>query len=77
MIDHELKEVDSLLADTNRQRLRAIGVASIEDPKRLSKLIAVEGWQPVDTKIRVTNVAKLVGTLGGKQLYGDNSWVFG
>lgn len=75
MIDNELKEVDSLLVDTNRQRLKAIGVASIEDPKRLSKLIAVEGWQPVDTKIRVTNVAKLVGSLGGKQLYGDNSIV--
>lgn len=72
MIDNELKEVDSLLTDTNRQRLKAIGVASIEDPKRLSKLIAVEGWQPIDTKIKVTNVAKLVGSLGGKQLYGEN-----
>lgn len=75
MIDNELKEVDSLLVDTNRQRFKAIGVASIEDPKRLSKLIAVEGWQPIDTKIKVTNVAKLVGSLGGKQLYGDNSTV--
>lgn len=75
MIDNELKEVDSLLVDTNRQRLKAIGVASIEDPKRLSKLIGVEGWQPIDTKIKVTNVAKLVGSLGGKQLYGDNSIV--
>lgn len=75
MIDNELKEVDSLLVDTNRQRLKAIGIASIEDPKRLSKLITVEGWQPIDTKIKVTNVAKLVGSLGGKQLYGDNSIV--
>lgn len=75
MIDNELKEVDSLLVDTNRQRLKAIGIASVEDPKRLSKLIAVDGWQPVDTKIKVTNVAKLVGSLGGKQLYGDNSIV--
>lgn len=72
MIDNELKEVDSLLVDTNRMRLKANGVASIEDPKRLSKLIAVEGWHPVDTKIKVTDVAKLVGSLGGKQLYGDN-----
>lgn len=75
MINNELKEVDSLLVDTNRQRLRAIGVASIEDPIRLSKLIGVEGWKPVDTKIKVTNVAKLVSSLGGKQLYGDNSIV--
>lgn len=72
MIDNELKEVDSFLVDTNRQRLKASGVASIEDPKRLSRLIAVDGWQPVDTKIRVSNVAKLVGSLGGTQLYGEN-----
>ncbi len=72
MIDTELKEVDSLLSDTNRQRLQAIGIASIEDPKRLSKLITVDGWQPVDTKIKVTNVAKLANSLGGNQLYGEN-----
>jgi len=75
MIDRELKGVDSLLADTNRKRLNAIGVASIEDPARLSKLITVENWQPVDTKIKVSNVAKLVGNLGGKALYGDNAIV--
>jgi hypothetical protein len=75
MIDNELKEVDSLLADSNRKRFNAIGVASIEDPKRLSKLITVDKWQPVDTKIKVSNVAKLVGSLGGKQLYGDNALV--
>lgn len=72
MIDRELKEVDSLLLDTHRQRLRASGIASIEDAKRLSKLITVEGWQPIDTKIKVTNVAKLVSNLGGEQLYGAN-----
>ncbi len=75
MIDNELKEVDSLLIDTARQRLKAIGVASIEDSKRLSKLITVEKWQPIDTKIKVTNVAKLVANLGGEQLYGNNSIV--
>jgi hypothetical protein len=72
MIDNELKEVDSLLTDSNRMRLNAIGVTSVEDPKRLSRLIAVKDWQPVDTKIKVTDVAKLVGNLGGKQLYGEN-----
>ncbi|MGG4093469.1 HD domain-containing protein [Paenibacillus lautus] len=72
LIDSELREVDSLLADTNRQQLRAIGVASISNLERLSKLITVDGWQPVDTKINVGNVAKLVKQLGGEQLYGSN-----
>jgi Histidine kinase-, DNA gyrase B-, and HSP90-like ATPase len=75
MIDYELKEVDSLLADSNRIRLNAVGVVSIEDPKRLSKLITVQGWQHVDTKIKVSNVAKLVSCLGGEQLYGNNALV--
>ncbi len=72
MIDKELKEVDSLLTDTNKPRLQAIGVASIDEPSRLSKLVTVSGWQPIDTRIKVTNVAKLVGNLGGSQLYGEN-----
>lgn len=72
MIDKELKEVDSLLTDTNRPRLQAIGVASIDEPSRLSRLVTVNGWQPIDTRIKVTNVAKLVGSLGGSQLYGEN-----
>ncbi|QXP52858.1 ATP-binding protein [Cellulophaga sp. HaHa_2_1] len=72
MIDKELKGVDSLLTDTNRPRLQAIGVASIDEPSRLSKLVTVNDWQPVDTKIKVSNVAKLVGNLGGSQLYGEN-----
>lgn len=75
MIDTELKEVDSLLADTNRPRLNPRGVASIESPHRISKLIKVDGWSPIDTQIKVTNVAKLVNTLGGKYLYGDNATI--
>lgn len=75
MIDQELKDVDSLLTNTNRQRFKAIGVASIDDIARLSKLITVDKWQPIDTKIKVTNVAKLVNSLGGKQLYGENNVV--
>lgn len=75
MIDRELQDVDSLLIDLNRDRLKAVGVASIEDPQRLSKLITVDKWHPIDTKIKVGNVAKLVNNLGGKQLYGENASV--
>ncbi|MBE9592617.1 MAG: ATP-binding protein, partial [Proteobacteria bacterium] len=49
MIDHELRNVDSLLTDTNRQRLAARGVSNVEEPKRLVKSIPTEGWEPVDT----------------------------
>lgn len=75
MIDEELNLVDSLLIDTNRKRLNASGVSAIEDPKRLSKLISVQGWQPININVKVSNVAKLVGCIGGSQLYGENLMV--
>ena len=72
MIDKELREVDALLLSKHKLPLEAIGISSVEDTKRLSKLITVQDWQPIDTKIRVNNVSKLVNTIGGSQLYGDN-----
>ena len=74
-VDKELKDVDSLLSDTNRHRLIATGITAIDDIEKLSKLISVEGWHPVDVKIRVSNIAKLVSTLGGEQLYGNDMLV--
>ncbi len=73
MVDRELRDVDVLLADSRRTRLAATGVVYAEEPKRLAKLIPTEGWQPVDTRVRVTAVASLVSTLGGAALYGKNS----
>lgn len=72
MIDKELRDVDSILGDSHRPRLKAKGVAAINDINLLSRLIGTESWVPVDTKIHVGNVAKLVKSLGGEQLYGKN-----
>lgn len=72
MIDRELKEVDSFLKSTGKQCFNADGVSSIEDPDRLKNYITVNEWQPVDTRIKVSNIAKLVENLGGEQLYGKN-----
>ncbi|MCD4846236.1 MAG: ATP-binding protein, partial [Methanosarcinales archaeon] len=75
MIDHELRNVDSLLTDKNRQRLAARGVSNVEEPKRLVKSIPTEGWEPVDTQVKVSAVATLINNLGGEQLYGKNELV--
>lgn len=72
MVDRELRQVDSLLADTRRPRFAARGVSHIEDPARMSKVIGTAGWEPVDAQIRVGNVARLVASLGGQNLYGHN-----
>ncbi len=75
MVDHELREVDALLADTGRERLAARSVAGAEEAMRLAEFVRTEGWLPVDTKIRVTDVASLVEKLGGRSLYGDDPTV--
>lgn len=72
MIDKELRDVDSILGETQRPRFKAKGVAAINNIRVLSRLIGVNSWFPVDTKIHVGNVAKLVKNLGGEQLYGRN-----
>jgi hypothetical protein len=38
-------------------------------------LIKTEGWKPVDTQIRISEVADLVAKLSGKELYGDRTEV--
>lgn len=72
-IDSELRRVDSLLTDMNRERFAARGVSQAEEPSRLSQLIKTNGWKPVDTRIQVSAVADLVAKLGGQQLYGNNA----
>jgi len=60
------------LAESNRQRLNVIAVANIEDPKRFANLVTVKDWQPVNTEIKVGDVARLVTRLGGVELYGKD-----
>ncbi len=75
MIDAELKNVDSLLFEHNIEEFGVISVYGIDSIDQIQKCIMVDGWKPVDTSIKVNNVAKLVRTLGGRQLYGDDNWV--
>jgi hypothetical protein len=75
MVDRELHAVDSLLADLGRPRLAVHGVAGVEDPLRLVRLIPTEGWLPVDTRVKVSDIPSLLKRLGGEQLYGENPGV--
>lgn len=72
MVDGELRNVDALLASTNRRRFSARRVEGAESPRALARFIQTHGWEPVDTQIRVSDVPGLVRMLGGKQLYGDD-----
>ena len=74
-LDRELTGVDSVLADSNRPRFLVRGVQGAEDAFRLSKWIQTEAWVPVDTRVKVTDVAELASRLGGAQLYGRDKLV--
>lgn len=69
-VDRELRDIDSLFRETHREPLQAQGVAGIEDSRRLTKYIPTKDWVPVDTRVRVNDVASLVGRFGGAELFG-------
>lgn len=72
MVDDELRQVDSILSDSNKPRLAARGVSRIESPSALVDVIPTQGWLPVNAQVKVTDVAALARNIGGEQLYGDD-----
>lgn len=75
MIDLELYHVDSILHSNNRIRFSAKGVAGVDHLRSIERLLPTSGWEPVDAQLHVGNITKLVESLGGPQLYGDNAFV--
>jgi hypothetical protein len=75
MVDAELRQVDNLSADLNRDRFAARGVLGAEHPELLANYIPTEGWLPVDASVKATDIATLVQKLGGHELYGDDGTV--
>ncbi len=73
--DRELRQVDTLLAEKSLQRLAARRVAGIETPERMIHYVPTEGWSPVDAFVHVSDLPKLVKSLGGKELYGNDTTV--
>ena len=41
----------------------------------MARYVPVSGWHPIETRVRVSDIPKIVGTLGGEKLYGDNPMV--
>ena len=73
MINQELLAVDSLFNNNGIDPLGVFCVKNIDSPESLSKSIKTDGWLPIDSKIRVSNVSGLINSLGGKALYGNTS----
>ena len=72
-LDIEIRQIDSALLQKGKKSFGCISVYCIDNLYDFSKQIEVEGWKPIDAKIRATNVAHLVKTLGGEYLYTKNN----
>ena len=70
-VDRELHEVDLLLQERGRGQFKARRVRGANSPEALATTVRTRGWRPVETHIRVSDVSRLVETLGGETLYGN------
>ena len=75
-LDRELKRCDATLrAARGAPRLPFAfnAVAGAGNPRELARHVETEGWEPTDSTVHVSDVASLVGRLGGEQLYGADA----
>ncbi|MCA9423174.1 MAG: ATP-binding protein, partial [Nitrospira sp.] len=68
-------DVDLLLRMKRREVLKASRVKGIGSPEALAKTVQTRGWRPVDARIKVSDVPRIVESLGGSKLYGDDPFV--
>lgn len=74
-VDRELRDVDLLLQSKGGEVLKARRVKGAGSPEILSRTVQTRGWRPVDARLQVSDVPRIVETLGGSKLYGDDPTV--
>jgi hypothetical protein len=74
-VDRELHDVDLLLRNRGREVLKARRVKGAGSPEMLARTVETAGWRPVDARLQVSDVPRIVENLGGSKLYGDDPTV--
>ena len=74
-VDRELRDVDLLLQGHRPQILKARRVKGAGSPEILARSVQTRDWRPVDARLQVSDVPRIVEHLGGSKLYGDNPTV--
>lgn len=72
MANGELQAADAMLRDFQLPPFAVRRIRGADSPLRLAEHVRVSGWQPVPAEVKITDVAKVVGTFGGQQLYGND-----
>ena len=74
-VDRELLDIDLLLQSRGREILKARRVKGAGSPEILARSVQTRDWRPVDARLQVSDVPRIVENLGGSKLYGDNPTV--
>ncbi|WP_226366624.1 ATP-binding protein [Pseudonocardia sp. ICBG162] len=74
-VDGEFRRADSLLHDLDVPSFPVTGVTGVETPERFRRSIPTDGWVPIDARLRVSDIPRLVQQIGGEALYGDQPHV--
>lgn len=74
-VDRELRDVDLLLQSRGREVLKARRVKGVGSPEILARSVETRGWRPVDARLQVSDVPRIVENLGGSKLYGNDPTV--
>lgn len=74
-VDRELHDVDLLLQVRGKEVLKARRVKGAGSPEILARSVQTRGWRPVDARLQVSDVPRIVENLGGSKLYGNDPTV--
>jgi hypothetical protein len=75
MVNSELQNTGALLKSLGLNGLAASQVRGVSSPSSLAKLIKTDQWTPINSTVRISDVPKIVETLGGAKLYGQDESV--
>ena len=73
LLDKEIKDCNELLTGAPgfpRPRFARTRVAGAGRARETAKYVQTVGWEPTDSNVHVSDVAALVSSLGGENLYG-------
>lgn len=76
VFDRELRRSNALLgasSDGPRRAFTTKSVAGAGQVRELVQYVEPDGWEPTDSTVHVSDVANLVETMGGPQLYGKDA----
>jgi hypothetical protein len=70
MINRELRDAQTLMRDAGRLPFAAVSVEHVTSPEVFANNLRPVGWEPVNVGPKISDIPKIVSSLGGATLYG-------